>query len=209
MLDYCWFTDYDTGSILWIFFHYCVDVSCLLCKKGKKKGKDAGLLSDIKYFIRILHFYPLSLDRFIRVPARLHGEHTVLQPFRRIKFITHIAISAPPCPHFHLSQVNHLEVECLAQEHNIETMSTILMGEKYDIYLRILHKAECKTTRKVATLTKLRALTIALCPSLGRTTSWNCTISYLGSLSYVPFIWPPHMTLWLLGVFIYINNLTL
>ena len=165
MLDYCWFTDYDTGSILWIF-SIIVSMSRVYCVKKVKKGRDAGLLSDIKYFIRLLHFYPLSLERFIRVPARLHGEHTVLQPFRRFKFITQIAISAPPCPHFHLSQVNHLEVKCLAQEHDIETMSTILIGEKYDIYLRILHKAERKTTRKVATLTKFRALTIALCPSL-------------------------------------------
>ena len=38
---------------------------------------------------------PWSMDLFIRVPFQLHGEHTVLQSFRRIALIVHIAISEP------------------------------------------------------------------------------------------------------------------
>ena len=53
------------------------------------------------------------------------GEHTVLQPFRRIELIVHIAISVLPGTHFHLSQVKHLRVKCLAQGHNILTMSQV------------------------------------------------------------------------------------
>ena len=74
------------------------------------------------YFIRLLHFTPWSLNLFIRVPSQLHGEHTVLKPSRRIELIIHITISVLPGTHFHLSQVKHLRVKCLAQEHNIETM---------------------------------------------------------------------------------------
>ena len=54
---------------------------------------------------------------------QLPGEHTVLQPFQRIELIEHIAISVLPGTHFHLSQVNHLRVKCLAKEHTILTMS--------------------------------------------------------------------------------------
>ena len=72
---------------------------------------------------RTLHFTPWSLDLFIRVPFQLPGEHTVLQPFRRIELIIHIAISVLPGTHSHLSQVKHLRVNCLAQGHNILAMS--------------------------------------------------------------------------------------
>ena len=46
---------------------------------------------------------------FIRVPFQLHGEHIVLQPFRRIKLIVHMAIYVLPDTNLHLG-------------HNIETM---------------------------------------------------------------------------------------
>ena len=46
------------------------------------------------------HFTPWSLDVFIRVPFQLHGEHTVLQPFRRNELIVHIAFSVLPGNHF-------------------------------------------------------------------------------------------------------------
>ena len=68
-------------------------------------------------------FTTWSLDLFIRVPSQLHEEHTVLQSFRRIELIIHIAFSVLPGTHFHLSQVKHLRFTCLAQGHNIETMS--------------------------------------------------------------------------------------
>ena len=48
-----------------------------------------------------------SLELFARVPFKLHGEHTVLQPFRRIVRIVHIDISFLPGTHLHLSQVKH------------------------------------------------------------------------------------------------------
>ena len=66
---------------------------------------------------------------FIRVSFQLHGEHTVLQPFRRIKLIVHIAIPVLPGTNFHLSQVKHLRVKCLAQGHNILKIPR-LSGEK-------------------------------------------------------------------------------
>ena len=72
--------------------------------------------------ISCIYFTPSSLDLFIRVPSQLQGEHTVLQPFRRIELVIHIAISVLPGAHFHLSQVKHLSVKCLAQRHNNETM---------------------------------------------------------------------------------------
>ena len=42
----------------------------------------------------------------------------------------------------------------------------ILRVEKHDISLKILHQAGLKTARQAATSAKLRALTIAPCPSL-------------------------------------------
>ena len=111
-------------------------------------------------------FTPWLLDQFIRVPYQLHGEHTVLQPVRRNKLIIHIAISAVPGTDFHLSQVKHVRVKCLAQGQNIETMSQYWEGGKHDISLKILHQARFETARQAATLTKLRGLTIASCPAL-------------------------------------------
>ena len=82
-----------------------------------------SLISNLKTYHPTLHLTTLSLDLFIRVPFQLNGEHTVLQPFRRIELIVHIVISVLPGTHFHLSQVKHLRVKCLAQGHNILTMS--------------------------------------------------------------------------------------
>ena len=90
------------------------------------KGKGAvfySLISSLKTYHRTLHFTTWSLNLFIHVPFQLPGEHTVLQPFRRIELIVHIAISILPGTHFHLSQVKHLRVKCLAQGHTILTMS--------------------------------------------------------------------------------------
>ena len=82
-----------------------------------------SLISSLKTYHSTLHLTPWSLDLFICVPFQLHGEHTVLQPFRRIELIVHIAISVLPGTHFHLSQVKHLRVKCLAQGHKILTLS--------------------------------------------------------------------------------------
>ena len=96
-------------------------VSCLQDRKeptqlrGKSKG--AGLQSED--LSSDFTSYPRSLDLLIRVLFQLYGEHTVLQPFRCIELIVYIVISVLPGTHFHLSQVKHLRVKCLAQGHNI------------------------------------------------------------------------------------------
>ena len=98
-------------------------MSTYLIRKVKVKVQVYSLISSLKTYHPTLHLTPWSLDLFIRVPLQLHGEHTVLQPFRRIELIVHIVISVLPGTHFHLSQVKHLRVKCLAQGHNILTMS--------------------------------------------------------------------------------------
>ena len=89
----------------------------------EKKVQVYSLMSSLKTYHPTSHLTPWSLDLFICEPFQLHGEHTVLQPFRRIEFIVHIAISVLPGTHFHLSQVKHLRVKCLAQGHIILTMA--------------------------------------------------------------------------------------
>ena len=82
-----------------------------------------SLISNLKTYHQTLHFTPWSPDLFIHVSFQLPGEHTVLQLFRRIELIVHIVISVLPGTHFHLRQVKHLRVKCLAQVHTILTMS--------------------------------------------------------------------------------------
>ena len=89
----------------------------------KVKVQVYSLISSLKTYHPTLHLTPWSLDLFFCVPFQLHREHTVPQPFRRIELIVHIAISVLPGTHFHRSQVKHLRVKCLAQGHNILTMS--------------------------------------------------------------------------------------
>ena len=79
--------------------------------------------------MRLLNFTPWSQELFIRVSFQLHGEHTVLQPFRRIEFIVHIAISVLPGTHFYLSQMKHLRVKCLTQGHNMKQCPKMERGE--------------------------------------------------------------------------------
>ena len=132
--------------------------------KVKVKIKVYSLISGLKTYHPTLHFTPWSLDLFIRVPFQLHGEHTVLQPFRRIELIIHITISVLPGTHFHLSQVKHLRVKCLAQGYNIETMSQD-WERRHSISLKILHQAGFETARQAATSAERHTLTIAPCPS--------------------------------------------
>ena len=103
-------------------------------------------------------FTPWSLDLFIRVPSQLHGEHTVLQPFWRIELTIHIAISVLPCTHFHLSQMKHLRVHCLAQGHNIESMSQCWEGRNIIFLWKSCTKCDSKLHGRQwhwVTLTKL------------------------------------------------------
>ena len=124
-----------------------------LTKGTGLQGYFYSLISSLKTCHPTLHFTPWSLDLFIRVPFQLHGEHAILQPFRHIGLIVHIAIS--------VLQVKHLRVKCLAQGHTIETMS-----QDWDISLKIPHPAGLESARRAATSTKRHALTIAPCPSL-------------------------------------------
>ena len=98
-----------------------------------------SLISSLKTYHWTLHFTPWSLDLFIRVPFQLPGE-----PFQRIELIVHIAITVLPGTYFHLSQVKHWRVKCLAQGHNMR-------GEKHDISLKIAHQAGFETARQAAT----------------------------------------------------------
>ena len=126
-----------------------------------------SLISSLKTYHRTLHFTPWSLDLFIYVPCQLPGEHTVLQPFRRIELILYIAISVLTGTHFHLSQVKHLfegEVSC-PRTHLLNNVPR-LRGKKHDISLKILHQAGFETARQEATSAERHALTIAPCPSL-------------------------------------------
>ena len=120
-----------------------------------------SLISSLKIYHPTLRFTPWSLDLFIRVPFQLPGEHTVLQSFRCIELIVHIAISVPPSTHFHLIQVKRLRVKCLVQGQNILTMSQYWEGRNMGSYLKILHQAGIETAQQAATSAKLRALTIA------------------------------------------------
>ena len=95
-----------------------------------EKVKVYSLISSISSDFYI--FNPWSLNLFLCVPSQLHGEHTVLQPFRRIELIIHIAIFVLPGTHFHLRQVKHLRVKCLARGHNIKQCPNIERG-KHDL----------------------------------------------------------------------------
>ena len=56
-------------------------------QKVKVKVQVYSLISSLKTYHPTLHLTPWSLDLFIRELFQLHGEHTVLQPFRRIELI--------------------------------------------------------------------------------------------------------------------------
>ena len=121
-----------------------------------------SLISSLKTYHPTLHLTPWSLDLLYRVPFQLHVEHTVLQPFRRIK-LTHCHL----CPTRYSfspesSEAFEGEVPCPRTQHlnNVPR----LRGEKHDISLKILHQAGFETARQAVTSTERHALTIAPCP---------------------------------------------
>ena len=118
----CYLVTQLVFTVLIIMYHAIMSATVFPRGEIKVKGKCAGLISRLKTYHLILQFNP-SLDLFFRVPFQSHGEHTVLQPFCRIKLIVHIDITVLPGTHFHLSQVKHLRVKCLDEGHHIETMS--------------------------------------------------------------------------------------
>ena len=129
-----------------------------------------SLISSLKTYHRLFTFYPLVTEPFhpCAISTPQTAWPTVLQPLRRIELMVHIAIPVLPGTHFHLSQVKRLRVTCLAQGHNILTMSPRLRGEEHDTSPKILHQAGFETTRQEATSAERHALTIAPCPSLYR-----------------------------------------
>ena len=116
-----------------------------------------SLILSLKNYHLILHFTPWSLDLFIQLP----GEHTVLQPFRRIELIVHIDISVLAGTHFHLSQVKG-EVSC-PRTHHLNNVPR-LRGVKHDISLKIRHQAGFETARQAATSAEHCAMSLS--PSL-------------------------------------------
>ena len=114
---------------------------------AKVKVKVYSLISSLKTYHPTSHFTPWSLDLFIHVPSQLHGEHTVLQPFRYIEHIIHIAISILLGIHFHLCQVKHSRVKCLPQGHDIEAMSQYLEGRNMIFLWKSCTKRDSKPQR--------------------------------------------------------------
>ena len=109
----------------------------------------------------IIRLYTLPLGHWTcSFVYHFHGEHTVLQPFRRIELIVHIAISVLSGTHFHLSQVTHWRVKCLAQ-----AQTSKQCPKKHYFYLTFLHQAGFEIAWQTATLAKLHTLTIAPRPS--------------------------------------------
>ena len=119
-----------------------------------------SLISSLKIYHRILHITLWSLDLFIHVPFQLPGEHTVLQPFRRIELpclSTRYSFSPES------SEAFEGEVSCPRTHHPNNVPR--LRGEKHDISLKILHQAVFETALQAATLAERNAVTIAPCPS--------------------------------------------
>ena len=117
-----------------------------------------SLISSLKSYHPTLNLTPWSLDLFIRVPFQLHGEHTVLQAFRRIEHLCPTRYSFSP----ESSEAFEGEVPCPRTQHlnNVPR----LRGEKHDISLKILHQAGFETARQAATSAERHALTIAMSP---------------------------------------------
>ena len=107
------------------------------------------LLSSLKT-PQPIHFTPWSLDMFIRVPFQLPGEHTALQPFRRIELIVNITRSTRYIFTLEASEACEDEEHCPRPQHGNNVL--ILRGEKYDMSL---YQAGLETARQAARLAKL------------------------------------------------------
>ena len=112
-----------------------------------------NLISSLKTHQLNLHFTPLSLDVFICVPFQLHGEHTVLQPFRRIELILHIAVSVISGSFYTWVNWSMWGESALPKYRTWIECPNIERGETFP-----WTKRGCETARQVA---KLQALTIS------------------------------------------------
>ena len=93
----------DRSLMISLEYNFCLCTKRTLQKFSKRAGgafwgHEGCVLGTVVFNFNIqpkdhptLYFTPWSLDLFICVPFQLHGEHTVLQPFRRIELIVHIA----------------------------------------------------------------------------------------------------------------------
>ena len=91
-----------------------------------------SLISSLNtYHPNLLYFTPGNWTCAISI----HGEHTVLQPFRRIELVVHIVvhISVLQGTHSDLSLVKHVGVKCLVQGHKHRNSVLTLTRKKCDI----------------------------------------------------------------------------
>ena len=107
---------------------------------------------------------PWSLDVFIRVPHNSTESIQSCSHFGAFN-LSHCHLY-PTGTHFHLSQVKHLRVKCLAKEHPIETVSQNWEGRNMIFLWKYCTKLGSKTAWQAATSAKRRALIIAPYPSL-------------------------------------------
>ena len=151
-----WFFYRLVVQVLYFLTHHskCIENNNLYYKLNKMCTSVSvySLIASLKTCHPTLHFTPWSLDLFIRLSFQFQGEHTVLQPFRRIKLIVHIAISVQPGIHFPLCLVKRLRVKCLAQGKDTTSKQCPKIKRGDDICLKILHQVGFETTRQAATL---------------------------------------------------------
>ena len=86
-----------------------------------RKVQVYSLISSSKTYHPPLYFTTWSVDLFIRVPFQHHGEHTVLQPFRRVELI--IATLPSLSYQVHILPVPESSEAFKVKGHNIEIMS--------------------------------------------------------------------------------------
>ena len=115
----------------------------------------SSILSDL-YILPPGHLWAISTPRRTYSPAAISAHWTLSSHCHLCP--TRYSFSPESCEAF------EGEVPCPRTQHRNNV--PILRGEKHDISLKILQQAGFETARQAATLSKLRALTIAPCPSL-------------------------------------------
>ena len=145
----------------------------------------------MKYFIRFLHFYPL-----VTGPV-----HTCAISTPRRAYVSPAAISA----HWTSHTLSYHVLIFVWVKWSIWGLSVfpkdITSKQCPNISLKILHQAGLETARQAASLTKLRTLTIAPCPSLwwlmfySRLHSWHSGRAYNPWLD-MPYFFSRNIAFW-------------